>query len=77
MWPFFVVIRCQLDACGVRCLPDGGGTCRDQLDAPRVRPFRCGARPGRPLRPAWHGLQGTTGPGDALMVGIPAVRLRF
>ena len=35
------------------------------------------ARPGRPLRPAWHGRQGTTGPGDALMVGIPAVRLRF
>ena len=26
---------------------------------------------------AWHGRQGTTGPGDALMVGIPAARLRF
>lgn len=43
----------------------------------RVRPFRGGARPGRPLRPAWHGRQGTTGPGDALMVGIPAARLCF
>ena len=40
-------------------------------------PSGAGARPGRPLRPAWHGRQGTTGPGDALMVGIPAARLYF
>ena len=90
------------------------GTCRDQLDAPRVRPFRCVAHVGiswtRPAsvpssagahvgiswtRPAfvpsgaWHmsgsagraprpsRRQGTTGPGDALMVGIPAARLCF
>lgn len=79
-----------------------GGTCRDQLDASRVCPFWCGARPGRPLPPrrrAWgcgdrcassaggpsgagaapkaSRRQGTTGPGDALMVGIPAARLYF
>ena len=55
------------------------GTCRDQLDAPRVRPFQCGgtSRASAASGMAWHGRQGTTGPGDALMVGIPAVRLRF
>lgn len=60
--------------CGVRCLPDGGGI---TPACPASVPSGAGARPGRPLRPAWHGRQGTTGPGDALMVGIPAARLYF
>ena len=78
-------------------LPDSGGTCRDQLDAPASVLFQtAGAhvginwtrpRPPLPVRGtsrasaasgmAWHGRQGTTGPGDALMVGIPAARLCF
>ncbi len=63
---------CLLDGCGVRCLPVSG-------DAPRhaLRPSSSWRRGSCPHAPCSSRRQGTTEPGDALMVGIPAARLCF
>ena len=67
---------CLLDGCGVRCLPVSGDAPRHALSCPAPVLFQTAGDHAR--MPRWLSRrQGTTGPGDALMVGIPAARLCF
>ena len=77
--PRHAPLGCLLDGCGVCPLPDGGGRMSGSARrAPCPSLPVCGtSRASAASGMAWHGRQGTTGPGDALMVGIPAARLCF